>query len=180
MGRHRQAVALQGKTMEQYIMPAPVLQHQTRLGGTGDGLSTPATTEEPSRAEILAAIQGSRVALEGKIETVVVEVNLFRADLRKVSDKVKVAEGSILELHTEMCSSSFSYARGVTISVAPGVTFTHVYSEVGVKGRYVLVEGTLDESPITILNTYDLNTDDHSFYARIPDPLEDGMDVPIV
>ncbi|KAJ1184807.1 hypothetical protein NDU88_001609 [Pleurodeles waltl] len=54
------------------------------------------------RAEILMAIQGSRVALEGKIETVAVEVNLLRADLQKVSDKVKVAEGSIVELQTEV------------------------------------------------------------------------------
>ncbi|KAJ1148574.1 hypothetical protein NDU88_001402 [Pleurodeles waltl] len=54
--------------------------------------------------ELLAAIQGSRVALEGKIETVVVEVNLLRADLRKVSEKVKVAEGSIAKLQTEVGS----------------------------------------------------------------------------
>ncbi|KAJ1149081.1 hypothetical protein NDU88_001899 [Pleurodeles waltl] len=66
-----------------------------------DVLSTPVTADEPSRAELLAAIQGSRVALEGKIEMVVVEVNLLRADLRKVSDKVKVAEGSIVELQME-------------------------------------------------------------------------------
>ncbi|KAJ1114824.1 hypothetical protein NDU88_003055 [Pleurodeles waltl] len=61
---------------------------------------TPA--EKTSQAEILAAIHGSRVALEGKIETVAVEVNLLRPDLRKVYDKVKVAEGSIGELQTEV------------------------------------------------------------------------------
>ncbi|KAJ1192470.1 hypothetical protein NDU88_001777 [Pleurodeles waltl] len=42
------------------------------------------------------------VALEGKIETVGVEVKLLRTDLRKVADKVKVAEGSIVELQTEV------------------------------------------------------------------------------
>ncbi|KAJ1153343.1 hypothetical protein NDU88_006104 [Pleurodeles waltl] len=46
--------------------------------------------------------QGSGVALEGKIEPVAVQVNLLRADLWKVSDKVKVAEGSIVELQTEV------------------------------------------------------------------------------
>ncbi|KAJ1210701.1 hypothetical protein NDU88_006063 [Pleurodeles waltl] len=60
------------------------------------------TAEEPLQAEILTTIQGSRVALEGKIETVAVEVNLHRADLRKISDKVKMAEGSIMELQTEV------------------------------------------------------------------------------
>ncbi|KAJ1174588.1 hypothetical protein NDU88_006408 [Pleurodeles waltl] len=94
--------ASQGNTMEQYTTPAPLPQCQTQLGGTGDGLSASTNTEEPSRAEILAAVQGSRVALEGKIETVAVEVNLLRADLRKVSDKVKVAEGSIVEQQTEV------------------------------------------------------------------------------
>ncbi|KAJ1135351.1 hypothetical protein NDU88_001791 [Pleurodeles waltl] len=72
MGRHWQATALQGNTMEQYTTPTSLPQHQTRVGRTGEALGTPAIIEEPSRAEFLAAIQGSRVALEGKIETVAV------------------------------------------------------------------------------------------------------------
>ncbi|KAJ1145388.1 hypothetical protein NDU88_011675 [Pleurodeles waltl] len=104
MGRHRLTEASQGNTMEQYTTPVPLLQRQTRLGVAGDGLSVAMNTEEPSQAEILAAIQGSRVALEAKIETVEVEVNLLRADLRKVSDKFKVAEVSIVELQTEVGS----------------------------------------------------------------------------
>ncbi|KAJ1181159.1 hypothetical protein NDU88_006369 [Pleurodeles waltl] len=101
MGRHRQATASQGNTMEQYTTPTPLHQCQTHIGGPGEVLGTPATAEEPSRDELLAAIQGFRVALEGKIEMVAVEVNLLRADLCKVSDKVKVAEGSIVDLQTE-------------------------------------------------------------------------------
>ncbi|KAJ1171573.1 hypothetical protein NDU88_003434 [Pleurodeles waltl] len=88
----RRTDVLQGNTMEQY----------TTVGGTEEGQSGTMPAEEPSRAKILAAIQGSRVALEGKIETLAVEVNLLRADLRKVSDKVKVAEGSIVELQMEV------------------------------------------------------------------------------
>ncbi|KAJ1218738.1 hypothetical protein NDU88_006315 [Pleurodeles waltl] len=38
----------------------------------------------------------------GKTETVAVEVNLLRADLCKVSDKVKVAKGSIVDLQAEV------------------------------------------------------------------------------
>ncbi|KAJ1131657.1 hypothetical protein NDU88_009992 [Pleurodeles waltl] len=72
-----------------------------RTDGPRD-LGKRAAMEEPLRAELLAAIRGSRVAFEGKIETVAVEVNLLQADLWKVSDKVKVAEGSILELQTEV------------------------------------------------------------------------------
>ncbi|KAJ1127535.1 hypothetical protein NDU88_005934 [Pleurodeles waltl] len=53
-------------------------------------------------ADELAAIQGTQVALEGKIESIALEVNLLRADHRKVSDKVKVAEGSIAELQSEV------------------------------------------------------------------------------
>ncbi|KAJ1138380.1 hypothetical protein NDU88_004767 [Pleurodeles waltl] len=75
---------------------------QTHLGGSVEALEVPATQEEPTRAELLAAIHGAGVALEGKIEMVAVEVNLLRADLRKVSDKFKVAEGSIVDLQTEV------------------------------------------------------------------------------
>ncbi|KAJ1092772.1 hypothetical protein NDU88_005882 [Pleurodeles waltl] len=72
------------------------------FGGVWRGIGGQATAEEPSHAELLAAIQGARVALEGEIETVAVEVNLLRADLRKVSDKVKVAGGTIVDLQTEV------------------------------------------------------------------------------
>ncbi|KAJ1201007.1 hypothetical protein NDU88_004823 [Pleurodeles waltl] len=72
--------------MEQYTTPKPLPQRQTYLGGSGEALAVPATEEEePSRAELLAAIHGARVALEGKIETVSVEVNLLRADPQKIT-----------------------------------------------------------------------------------------------
>ncbi|KAJ1144066.1 hypothetical protein NDU88_010368 [Pleurodeles waltl] len=77
-----------------------LVQCPARLEGSGDDTQVSANPEEPSRVELLAAIQGSRVALEGKIKTVAVEVNLLRADLQKVSNKIKVA-GVYVELQTE-------------------------------------------------------------------------------
>ncbi|KAJ1127016.1 hypothetical protein NDU88_005422 [Pleurodeles waltl] len=118
MGRHRQTNVSQGNTMEQYTTVVPLPQRAARLGGTDAGQSGITPAEEPSRAEIPATIRGSRVALEGKIETVAVEVNLLRADLRKVSDKVKVAGGSLVELQMEvgalrkqMAQASFTVGR---------------------------------------------------------------------
>ncbi|KAJ1191839.1 hypothetical protein NDU88_001154 [Pleurodeles waltl] len=102
MGQHKQIDTSQGNTMEQYTTPVPLPQHPARSQGSRDDTKPSANPEAPSRAELLAAVQGSRVALEGKIETVAVEVNLLRADLRKVSDKVKVAEGSIVALQMEV------------------------------------------------------------------------------
>ncbi|KAJ1119490.1 hypothetical protein NDU88_007675 [Pleurodeles waltl] len=101
MGRHKQTDTSQGNTMELYSTPVPLPQSPDRSEVSGDDMTVPMNPEEPSRAELLAPIQGSRVGLEGKTETVAVEVNLLRADLWKVSDKVKVAEGSIVELQTE-------------------------------------------------------------------------------
>ncbi|KAJ1200720.1 hypothetical protein NDU88_004541 [Pleurodeles waltl] len=102
MGWHKRTNTLQGNTMEHYTTPVPRSQRPARSDENGDTIGAPVNPEEPSRAELLATIQGSRVALEGKIETVAVEMNLLRADLRKVSDKVRVAEGSIVELQTEV------------------------------------------------------------------------------
>ncbi|KAJ1101513.1 hypothetical protein NDU88_006580 [Pleurodeles waltl] len=87
--------------MEHYTPPGPLPQCPARSDKNGGNMRAPANLEEPLHAELLAAIHGSRVALEDKIETVVVEMNLLWADLQKVSDKVKVAEGSIEELQTE-------------------------------------------------------------------------------
>lgn len=56
--------------------------------------------EEPTCVEI----QCSREALEGKIETVAIELTLLLSDLRKVSDKVRVAEGSLVDLQAEVGS----------------------------------------------------------------------------
>ncbi|KAJ1198395.1 hypothetical protein NDU88_002236 [Pleurodeles waltl] len=102
MGRHKWTDTSQGNTMEQYTTLVPLPQRPARSEGSGDAMRVPVNPEEPSHAELLAATQGSRVALEGTIETVAVEVNLLWADLRKVSDKVKVAEGSIVELQTKV------------------------------------------------------------------------------
>ncbi|KAJ1203382.1 hypothetical protein NDU88_007169 [Pleurodeles waltl] len=64
MGRHRQTAALQGNTMEEYPTPVPLPQRQTRFGRPKGVLGTPVSVEEPSQAERLGAIQGSRVALK--------------------------------------------------------------------------------------------------------------------
>ncbi|KAJ1154192.1 hypothetical protein NDU88_006946 [Pleurodeles waltl] len=72
MGRHKRTDASQGNTMEQYTTPVILPQRVARLGVSGDAVGTPLNTEE-----LLTAIQGSPVALEGKIETVAVEVNLL-------------------------------------------------------------------------------------------------------
>ncbi|KAJ1107224.1 hypothetical protein NDU88_004617 [Pleurodeles waltl] len=119
MGPHRQTDVLQGNTMEQYTTVGPLPQRAARLGGTEEGQSGMLPAEELSQAEILAAIQGSRVALEGKIETVVVEVNLLRADLRKVMDKVKVAGGSIVELQMEVGALRKAVLENGKISIYP-------------------------------------------------------------
>ncbi|KAJ1096185.1 hypothetical protein NDU88_001329 [Pleurodeles waltl] len=87
--------------MEQYTTPTSLPQRQTPLGRPGEALEEPSAAGEPTRAELLVAIHGARVALEGKIETVAVEVNLLQTDLHKVSEKVKVAEGAIVYLQTE-------------------------------------------------------------------------------
>ncbi|KAJ1169745.1 hypothetical protein NDU88_001636 [Pleurodeles waltl] len=99
--------------MEQYTTPTPLPQRQTHLGGSGEALEEPATVGEPMHVELLAAIHGARVALEEKIETVAVKVkvNLLRADLPKVSEKVKVAAGSIVDLQTERSVDSDSVSR---------------------------------------------------------------------
>ncbi|KAJ1160565.1 hypothetical protein NDU88_001061 [Pleurodeles waltl] len=116
MGRHKRTDALQGNTMQQYTKPVVLLQRVVRLEVSGDAVGTPLNTKEPSRVELLTAIQGSQVALEGKIETVAVEVNLLRAELRKVADKVKVAEGSIAELQTELGCCENKWCKPLTRS----------------------------------------------------------------
>ncbi|KAJ1185038.1 hypothetical protein NDU88_001834 [Pleurodeles waltl] len=105
MGLHRQSTTSQGNTIEQYTTPVPLPQCQTQPGGPEVVLGAPGTTGELFCGwNFLQLCRCSRVAHEGKIETVAVEVNLLQADLRKFSEKIKVAEGSIVELQTEVGS----------------------------------------------------------------------------
>ncbi|KAJ1181834.1 hypothetical protein NDU88_007033 [Pleurodeles waltl] len=63
---------------------------------------SPERQEKQFCAALLEAIQCSRVALEGQIDEVSVEVSLFWADLQKVADKVTVAESNIMTLQTKL------------------------------------------------------------------------------
>ncbi|KAJ1148360.1 hypothetical protein NDU88_001197 [Pleurodeles waltl] len=51
----------QGNTMEQYTTLVPLPQGPARSDGSGDDVRVPVNSDEPSRAELLVAIQGSRV-----------------------------------------------------------------------------------------------------------------------
>ncbi|KAJ1129589.1 hypothetical protein NDU88_007956 [Pleurodeles waltl] len=146
MGRHRQAVPSQGNTLEQYTTSTLLPQRLTRLGGPGEPFEEPATGGEPTCAELLAAIQGSRVALEGKRETVAVEVNLLRANLRKVSDKVNVAEGSIVDLQTEGGTLRKQMAQ-ITSTVAT-LEARLEDSEVGVAEKQIMKQTSREEGAL--------------------------------
>ncbi|KAJ1206610.1 hypothetical protein NDU88_002013 [Pleurodeles waltl] len=89
MGKHRQAGESQGNTKDPYATVTYLSQRVTKQKlhkKAGE------TEREPSRAELLAAMQDSSEALEGKIEAVETEVNLLPADLHNVSDKLRIAE----------------------------------------------------------------------------------------
>ncbi|KAJ1217329.1 hypothetical protein NDU88_004923 [Pleurodeles waltl] len=67
MGKSKRTAQLQGKTMELYTALAPSVQWEMHLTerGTDAGLDAPVV--EPTRAELLAVLQGSREALKRKI-----------------------------------------------------------------------------------------------------------------
>ncbi|KAJ1090908.1 hypothetical protein NDU88_004036 [Pleurodeles waltl] len=90
IGTVRKTVS-QGNTMEQYTTAVPTPQHVTRVAGSDDGQSWLLPVEEPSRAEILAAIQGLRVALEGAGGSIVelqVEVGTLRKQMAQAGSTV--------------------------------------------------------------------------------------------
>lgn len=83
MGKDKLARASNPNTITQYTtqrLPTQRITRQTGLEGDGEAVN------EPSRAELLEAIQRSRTALEKQIETVSIYVNLLRVDLRKVAE----------------------------------------------------------------------------------------------
>ena len=58
-------------------------------------------TESPSLVDVMAAIQGVKGALEGKMDSMAAEVTLLRAEFRKLGERVKENQASILTLQAE-------------------------------------------------------------------------------
>ena len=56
--------------------------------------------------KVLAAINASRESLEHKIETVIIDVNLLRADQQKIADRVKSTETQILDIQPTVESNT--------------------------------------------------------------------------
>ncbi|KAJ1131512.1 hypothetical protein NDU88_009848 [Pleurodeles waltl] len=82
----------------------PQLQSATHHTTGQMGQNIDQEARDPSRAELLQAKQGSRQVLENKIETVAIEINLLCTDRLKVSDKVRIAEGSIEKPQMEVAT----------------------------------------------------------------------------
>ncbi|KAJ1089654.1 hypothetical protein NDU88_002803 [Pleurodeles waltl] len=77
-----------GNTMDQYAIPGLVSQRAScHASGMNEDLG------EPTRGELLQAIQDSQQVLESKIETVAIEVKLLCTDLRKVSEFYRAITG---------------------------------------------------------------------------------------
>ncbi|KAJ1098874.1 hypothetical protein NDU88_003981 [Pleurodeles waltl] len=85
MGKDKPTHSYATNTITQYTtvhQPTQRITHQMSINKLGDSLDSDL---EPSRAELLAAIQGFCTTLE--IESVSIDVNLLRADLRKVAEE---------------------------------------------------------------------------------------------
>ncbi|KAJ1119833.1 hypothetical protein NDU88_008018 [Pleurodeles waltl] len=68
--------------------------------GTGPTDPDPPTQSEPTLTDIMMAIQGVKDTYESEVNTVTMEVNLMRADLKKVTEKLTVGESQILGLQS--------------------------------------------------------------------------------
>ena len=81
----------------------------------------------------------------------------------------------------QLYSSTYSsYARGVSIWVAPQVPFRLLSHRADVELRYILVHGTLDGVKLCMLNIYAPNIDDKDFFAPIENELLDYIGVPLI
>ncbi|KAJ1190651.1 hypothetical protein NDU88_007389 [Pleurodeles waltl] len=87
MGKDRPQRQVQDNTIVQYTTPCQATHRITRHGPWGTPVPSPERQEKQSRAALMQAVQGSRVALERQIAGISVEINLFHADLCKVVDK---------------------------------------------------------------------------------------------
>ncbi|KAJ1100591.1 hypothetical protein NDU88_005672 [Pleurodeles waltl] len=87
MGKDRVTRAVGSHFITQYTTQKQPIQWLTRRIGGVDVEPPEGEMREPTRADLLQAIQGLRSALARQIETFSINVNLLQADLGKISDK---------------------------------------------------------------------------------------------
>lgn len=155
MGMGRAPSSHPTNTITQYthytIYPAPNAT-ETHTAGGGEDVAEGQLNGSPeqSQAELLAAINGSRTVLETKIEALSIDVNLLRIDLRKVADKVEMAESNITELQGEVTVLKQQMAQMTTATAelelrmedAEGCSFRSIIRVLGFPEK---VEGTAPE-----------------------------------
>ncbi|KAJ1195792.1 hypothetical protein NDU88_005060 [Pleurodeles waltl] len=100
MGRDKLQRGAQVDKIVQYTIPGQ---------GSGDRRTEdpPNMEERPQTQdthEILEVMQGTRVALEAKMDTMAMDINHLRLDLRKVAVRVMSTEGEIDELQNKICT----------------------------------------------------------------------------
>ncbi|KAJ1102247.1 hypothetical protein NDU88_007299 [Pleurodeles waltl] len=95
MGRNQGLQTAQTNNLDKYNV-------QMKTAGTERNKSAPAKeasdSGDPLLQEIMKAIQSLKGTIESKIDALTIDVNLLRADLRKVTDKVTTAESKINRL----------------------------------------------------------------------------------
>ncbi|KAJ1110656.1 hypothetical protein NDU88_008004 [Pleurodeles waltl] len=126
MGKSKRMAWLQGNAMELYNNPAQSGQQEMRLTGRGTDMGLDAHVVEPTRAELLPTIQGSREGLEGKIESVAIKFNLLSADLRK-----RRAGGTLPELAAQLGAVDGAWSVGPVVS---GLVWPVATGPSGLKG----------------------------------------------
>ena len=95
MGKDKLAVPAQQPKMDKFTIPAPP---KNPTDTTQQAKDAP----EDKFTEILAAIQASRLALEGQIGGLQTEVSLVRQDLRNVVDRVTETEDRVSSLENNV------------------------------------------------------------------------------
>ncbi|KAJ1210567.1 hypothetical protein NDU88_005929 [Pleurodeles waltl] len=142
-------------------------QYTAQSSGEGLQKDPPNALEkgaEPTGAQILAAIESLRHAMQTQIAAIAVDVNLLRADLRVVAKRSVATEKQVMCLQSEMDT--------LKASVAILEAKTHKLE--------ARVEDVEDGREICLLNIYAPNTDDVGFYHQIQQELISYTGIPIL
>ncbi|KAJ1119102.1 hypothetical protein NDU88_007288 [Pleurodeles waltl] len=97
MVRDRELKTVQPNTIVQYTVPVPGPQEK----GSQANMAQEAADYLQGTTEILAAIQGSKQALETKMEAMSMDINHLPLDLHKVAERVTTTKEDVVALNRE-------------------------------------------------------------------------------
>lgn len=121
--------------------------------------------------------QAKRVRVLNHLVNLKADICLLQETHLSDSDYTRIKSTQFSHIYSSHYNSK---QRGVCILINKRISFTHNTTITDPEGRFIIINISINNAPITIANIYGPNTDDASFFQNVFSTLSNLSDCPII